>query len=198
MIMKSLMQRALGADWDKLPPALQAHYRHGNNIDIGHMDIEYPRFMQPCLSALRLVGALVNRSGRQVPTIVEKNVVGERQYWRRTITFPDGKIVYFNSFWVAAGGNQLIEYVNPFLGLQMAAQVHEGKLHYSGVRFVLRLGPLLLPIPEWLALGHTSIVEAGTDERHFAMDFRLTHPLLGQVFRYSGRFEAALAKTTIK
>jgi hypothetical protein len=27
--MKSLMQQALGADWDKLPAALQAHYRFG-------------------------------------------------------------------------------------------------------------------------------------------------------------------------
>lgn len=26
--------------------------------------------------------------------------------------------------------------------------------------------------------------------RHFAMDFRLTHPLFGQVFRYAGEFEA--------
>jgi hypothetical protein len=196
MIMKSLMQLALGADWDKLPPVLQAHYQHGINTDIGHMNIEYPRFMQPCLSVLRIAGALVNRSGRQVPTVVEKNVVGERQYWRRTITFPDGKVIHFNSFWVTAGGNQLIEYVNPFLGLQLAAHVYEGKLHYSGVRFVLKLGPLLLPIPEWLALGHTSIVEVGTDEQHFAMDFRLTHPLLGQVFRYSGEFETVSEGTT--
>lgn len=188
--MKSLMQHALGDDWDKLPPALQAHYRFGTTTDTGHMDIEYPRFMQPCLSVLRVVGALIDRSGRQVSTVVEKSVVGDRQYWRRTITYPDGKVVFFNSFWVAAGGDQVIEFVNPVLGLQMAPRVEEGRLHYSGVRFVVKLGPLLLPIPEWLVLGRTTIVEEAVDETHFAMDFRLTHPLLGQVFRYSGEFEA--------
>lgn len=188
--MKSLMQRALGADWDKLPPALQAHYRFGTTTDTGHMDIEYPRFMQPCLSLLRVVGALVNRSGRRVPTVVEKRVVGDRQYWRRTITYPEGKVVRFNSFWVSAGDNQLIEYVNPVLGLQMAARVEDGRLHYRGVRFVVKLGPLLLPIPEWLALGRTTIVETAVGDKHFSMDFRLTHPLFGQVFRYSGVFEA--------
>jgi hypothetical protein len=188
--MDSLMQNALGADWDKLPPALQTHYRFGKTIDNGHMDIEYPRFMQPYLSVLHLMGALIDRGGRQVPTVVEKTVVGERQYWRRTITFPDGKVVYFNSFWVAAGGNQMIEFVNPLLGLQMAVHVEDGKLHYRGVRFVVKLGGLLLPIPEWLVLGHTSIVEEAVDETHFAMDFRLTHPLFGQLFRYAGRFEA--------
>lgn len=189
--MKSLMQRALGDDWDKLPPALQAHYRFGTTTDTGHMNIEYPRFMQAYLSVLRIFGALIDRSGRNVSTVVEKSVVGDRQYWRRTISYPDGKTIRFNSFWVPAGGNQLIEFVNPVLGLQMAAYVESDRLHYRGVRFVLKLGPLLLSIPEWLVLGHTSIVESALDDSHFAMDFRLTHPLLGQVFRYSGEFEAA-------
>ena len=188
--MKSLMQSALGADWDNLPPALQAHYRFGTTTDTGHLDIEYPQFMQPCLSVLRVFGALVNRSGRRVSTRVEKSVVGDRQYWRRTLTYPDGKVVCFNSFWVAVGSNQLIEFVNPVLGLQMAPRVEEGRLHYRGVQFVVKLGPLLLPIPEWLVLGRTTIVEEAVDDSHFVMDFRLTHPLLGQVFRYSGKFKA--------
>lgn len=188
--MKSLMQCALGDDWDKLPPALQAHYRFGKTIDRGHMDIEYPRFMQPYLTILRIAGALINRRGQQVSTVVEKSVVGERQYWRRTITYSDGKVVHFNSFWVAVGGNQMIEFVNPLLGLQMAVHVEDGKLHYQGVRFVAKLGRMLLPIPEWMVLGHTTIAEHAIDETHFAMDFRLTHPVFGQVFRYSGEFEA--------
>jgi hypothetical protein len=191
--MKSLMQYALGEDWHSLPPALQAHYRFGKTTDAGYMDIEYPRLMQPYLTLLRLVGALVNRSGRLIPTVVEKTVVKDRQYWRRTITYHDGKVAYFNSFWVWAGGNQVIEFVNPVLGLQMAVHVENGELHYHGVRFVAKLGRLLLPIPEWLVLGHTTIIEKAVDETHFAMDFRLTHPLLGQVFRYSGEFEARSA-----
>jgi hypothetical protein len=90
--MKSLMQQALGADWDKLPAALQAHYRFGTTTDTGSMDIEYPRFMQPVWSILRLLGALVDRQGKSVTTIVEKRVVGEHQIWRRTITYPDGAV----------------------------------------------------------------------------------------------------------
>lgn len=192
--MKSLMQRALGADWEKLPPALQAHYQFGKTIDTGHMNVEYPRFMQPLLSILRIVGALVNRSGRDVVTVVNKHVVGDRQYWRRTLTYPDGKVVYFNSFWIYAGQGQVVEFVNPVLGLQMAPSVTGGRLHYRGVRFVAKLGPLMLPIPEWLVLGHTSIIEEAIDETHFVMDFRLTHPLFGEVFRYSGKFQAALGE----
>lgn len=188
--MKSLMQSALGADWNKLPPALQAHYRLGASTDTGHMNIEYPWLMQPFLSVLRIFGALVNRRGQHVPTVVDKSVVGDRHYWRRTIVFHNGKVVYFNSFWIAAGGNQVIEFVNPVLGLQMAVRVENERLYYRGVQFVVKLGSLLLPIPEWLVLGHTTIAEEAVDETHFVMDFRLTHPLLGQLFRYSGEFSA--------
>ena len=85
-----------------------------------------------------------------------------------------------------ADGHQLSEHVNPLLGLPIVVHVEHDQLHYHGVRFVLKLGPLLLPIPEWLALGHTSIVETGAADNHFAMDFRLTHPLFGQIFRYAG------------
>lgn len=196
--MKSLMQQALGADWEKLPPALQAHYRFGTTTDTGQMDIEYPRFMQPLLSVLRRFGALVNRRGQGVTTVVEKCVIRERQHWRRTITYPDGKAIYFNSFWVFAGRGEVIEFVNPVLGLQMAPYVIGNKLHYRGIRFVAKLGRLLLPIPEWLVLGHTTIVEEAIDETHFAMDFRLTHPLFGEVFRYSGEFEATTTSVSPK
>lgn len=189
--MKSLMQQALGANWDKLPPALQAHYRFGSTVDTGSMDIEYPRFMQPVWSILSLFGALVDRPGKGVTTVVEKRVVGERQVWERTITYADGQVVRFNSFWVAAGNGEVIEFVNPVLGLQMAPYVVGDKLHYRGVRFVAKLGPLTIPIPEWLTLGHATIVEEALDDTRFAMDFRLTHPLFGQLFRYSGTFEAA-------
>lgn len=188
--MKSLMEHALGEDWNLLPAALQTHYTFGATIDTGHLDIEYPRFMQPFLSLLRRFGALVDRGGSQVATVVEKRVVGDRQFWRRTITYADGKVVHFNSFWVAAKNRQLIEFVNPVLGLQLAPYVCDGRLHYRGVRFVAKLGRFLLPIPEWLVLGRTTIVEQAIDETHFAMDFRLIHPLFGQLFRYSGTFEA--------
>jgi hypothetical protein len=46
-------------------------------------------------------------------------------------------------------------------------------------------------MPQWL-LGYTTIKEEAIDEAHFKMDFRLTHPLWGQVFRYSGTFKAGV------
>ncbi len=184
----SLMQRALGAEWEQLPPTLQRHYQHSDNVDVGSLNISYPKYMQPYLSLLRLLGALINRRGNNIPTTVSKRMKGNTQYWERTIRFPDGKSVLFKSRWEYAGGNELIEYVNPILGLRMAVHVAAEQLHYTGRHFVLRLGSLLIPIPEWLVLGHTTIMERAIDENHFAMDFRLQHPWFGELFRYAGEF----------
>ncbi len=54
----------------------------------------------------------------------------------------------------------------------MAPHVEDGRLHYNGVRYIIKVGALMLPIPEWLVLGHTTIVEEAVDETHVRMDFR--------------------------
>lgn len=188
MVETNLMQQALGAQWEQLPAALRAHYQTKANMDIGVLDIEYSRVMQLYLNVLHLVGALINRCGKSIPTTVEKHMEGQVQRWRRTMQFPDGKTILFKSRWVYAGGNQVIEYVNSFLGLRMAVHVADGNLYYEGRTYIIKLGKLLLPLPEWLVLGHTSIVETALDATHFAMDFRLQHPWFGQIYRYAGRF----------
>ena len=188
--MKSPIQQALGSNWDKLPPALQAHYQSGTSTDIGYLNIEYPWFMQPVLSLFRIFGVLVNRTGRNVSTVVNKTNTQKHQHWHRTIRYHNGKKIIFKSYWIASNNNQIIEYVSPFLGLEMKVWVEKDQLHYQGVNYIFKLGNFLLPIPQWLSLGYASIVEEAIDNTQFVMDFRIAHPLFGQVFRYSGKFEA--------
>lgn len=194
--MISLMQTALGDSWDKLPPALQDHYLPGRSVDLGHMDVEYPAFMQPVLSALSRLGALVRRRGKAVQTRVEKSMVGRRQHWHRTLRYVDGRTLHFDSVWELTRNGHVVEFVNSWLGLQMHPFVVGGQLHYRGVQFVARVGHREFHIPEWLALGHTTIVERAIDEHRFAMDFRMVHPVFGQLFRYSGTFRANAGETT--
>lgn len=187
----SLMQQALGEQWSQLPPALQAHYQSGTNRDAGTLDIDYPNFMQPVLNALRLLGVLINRRGAAMVTTVEKHMDGTVQRWQRTIIPVEGKQILFNSYWVYVGGNELIEFVSPLLGLKMAVEIDETILRYEGRHYVLKIGKLLLPVPEWLLLGHLTVVETALDENNFAMDFTLVHPVFGQLYRYAGKFRCA-------
>lgn len=187
--MKSMMEMALGESWVRMPEALKAHYQVGPNVDLGAMDIDFPGWMKPYLYLLHMIGALVPRRGKQVSTRVEKEVVARCQTWHRTLTFDDGQTVVFNSHWEYAGGNRVIEYVNSIIGLEMAAYLEGNSLRYEGVRYVIRLGFFKLGLPEWMVLGHTTIEEHASADGGFDMDFRLTHPWLGEVFRYSGHFQ---------
>ena len=187
--MPSPMQIALGSDWEKLPAALQTHYAAGRCRDVGHLDIDFPRWMQPLLSLLHRFGALVPRTGQGVATTVNKTMIGERQHWQRRMRFADGQLIGFDSLWEAAPDGTVIEYVNRWLGLRMKPGVRDGQLHYRGVSFIVKLTGHRLPLPEWL-LGHTRIVESALDGQRFCMDFRLTHPVFGEVFRYAGVFSA--------
>jgi hypothetical protein len=191
---KSIMQNALAQQWNELPMALKNHYasnEKAENYAEGELDIDYPWFMQLPLSLMRLIGALVNKRGTGLKTTVSKIMRGNEQYWHRVITFADGKNITFNSVFVADGEDGFIEYVNAFLGLKMRAFVEDNKLRYESRGYVFKLGKLKMTIPEWLALGHASIVESEYkhgDSQTFNMDFRLVHPLLGELFCYKGRF----------
>lgn len=191
MAVVSIIQQALGVQWNELAPALKAHYMAEGNRDIGLLSIEYPKFMQLPLNFLRLLGTLINQPAHEAPTQVHKWMAGEQQQWRRRVELPN-RVMSFDSTWQYCGGNELIEYVKPFLGLKMAVTVRDGRLYYEGRSYILKLGNLLIPIPEALILGHTTIEEMGVDAQHFSMDFRLTHPLFGQIYRYSGRFRTEL------
>lgn len=184
----NIMQQALGEQWSELPHALQAHYQSKNNTDVGTLDIEYPVWMQLFLNILRMMGALLNRKGKSISTTVEKEMLGDVQYWNRTIKFDDGKKIYFKSHWCYLKNNKLVEFVNPFLGLCMSVNVRDKTLYYTGEYYLLKLGRVIIPIPEWMLLGHTTIVEKEVDSDRFTMDFKLHHPLLGQIYRYAGNF----------
>lgn len=181
----------LGAAWEQLSPTLQAHYRGGSVCEVGTLDVKFPAWMRPLLWVLRWLGALVHRRAAQVHTVVERHTPdpqGTRQTWKRTLTYADGQVLRFDSVWVLEPDACLVEYVNPWLGLQIAPYVRDAALHCEGVCLVLRLGRWRWHLSERWLLGHTVIDEYAIDERHFAMDFRLIHPWFGQVFRYAGRF----------
>ncbi len=191
----SLMQQALGKQWYDLPKALKAHYDHdesGANYAQGVLTVNYAWFMQWPLSILRLTGALLNRRGKDLKTTVAKTMKEGQQYWIRVIEYPNGKQIKFNSLFTMTKDKVFIEYSNRFLGLKMQAAVEEQNLVYQSCGYVFKLGKLLIPIPEWLALGHGTIIETAVSDDEFDMDFRLKHFLFGEIFSYKGRFKTII------
>ncbi len=190
-----MMQQALGEQWQQLPEALKNHYREdnrGNNYANGHMDIQYPWFMQWILNIFYFFGILLNRKGQMVKTEVTRTTKNGHQQWHRIITFADGNIKKFNSIVVFdPQSGCFIEFVNALLGLRMKPIVNNGVLRYESYGYILKIKQFSLRIPEWLALGHVTIMETQKSVDNdfcFNMDFRLKHWLFGEIFCYRGQF----------
>lgn len=187
-----LMQQALGPDWYRLPPALQAHHRGGCLLEHGHLDIHFPAPLKPVLWLLGCLGALVHRRGTRVPTRVARCTVHGLQRWQRLLQYADGRQIRFDSVWEAGPPGRLVEFVNPVLGVELAPRVADGCLHYHGVRLVLRCGRWSCHLPSGLGLGAVCIIEREVDAAHIAMDFRMRHPWFGELYRYAGVFQVDL------
>ncbi|MGZ5055142.1 MAG: DUF4166 domain-containing protein [Methylobacter sp.] len=192
----SLMQRVLGNDWEALPPVIQHHYKitlPQQAITVtGNMNIDYPYWLTPVIKMLCLFGALVDLKGEGLAVQVKKwrQTDPSILYWRRHIQAADnGKPCVFASRMVWQKDHELIELVGMGFGIRLKLSVEQGKLVYQSRGHLLQLGPLTLPIPDSLLLGHALITEQALSEDTFQLDFQIVHPLWGKTYYYGGVFE---------
>jgi hypothetical protein len=190
----SLMQRVLGEDWSVLPAVIQRHYQIAEPqqaiVVMGNMSIDYPRWITPVLKLLRLLGALVDLKGEQMAVQVKKwrQTDPSILYWQRHIQADNGKQRQFASRMVWQQDHELIELVGMGFGIRLKLSVEEDKLIYRSCGHLLKLGPLTLPIPDTLMLGHAIISEQALSEDSFLLDFQIVHPLWGKTYYYGGIF----------
>ena len=196
MMNTSLMQRVLGEDWAALPPVIQRHYQITTPQQVitvtGNMNIDYPYWLTPAIKLLRLFGALVDLKGEGFAVQVKKWQQTDPSilYWRRHIRAADnGRPCVFASRMVWQQDHELIELVGMGFGIRLKLSVEQGKLVYQSRGHLLKLGPLTLPIPDSLLLGHAIITEQALSEDTFQLDFKITHPLWGKTYYYGGIFE---------
>ncbi|MCP3662741.1 MAG: DUF4166 domain-containing protein [Gammaproteobacteria bacterium] len=87
-----------------------------------------------------------------------------------------------------AQADEIIEYVRYGMGIRMRMSVLNGALVFKSLGYVWQLGGVTLPIPTWAILGDTEIIEQAISDNEFYIDFKMTHPILGRTFAYSGTF----------
>ncbi len=189
-----LMQQVLGDDWEKLPTVIQQHYQiipaQKSFTVTGTMAISYPVWVKPILMITRLLGALIDLQGENNQVQVKKWMTDNPQimYWRRDIQAPNGQHTVFASRMEYQQRNELIEFVGGGFGIRLRLSVEEGKLVYRSQIHLLKLGGWLMPIPDWLFLGHATIIEEALSEDSFLLDFKIIHPLWGKTYAYGGVF----------
>ena len=141
-----------------------------------------------------LLGAPVSRGGRDVGfTLHNRTDTSGRMHWVRRFasnaSFP--RDVTFESSMSWLGGHRIVETTKHGLGIESRVSVGVGgSLVYDIERYVLSVPLLGLTVrfPTWLSpFGGGRITETGEGEDRFAVDFRMSHPLLGSTVAYSGR-----------
>jgi len=189
-----LLQKTLGADWDKLPPVIQRHYRTSitNSTCVkGTMEIGYPNYLLPLIALIHLFGGLVLKRGSQIETLVKKTVVAKNNtlFWSRVLKYPDNKKDYFFSKMIYLQDHELIETVRFGFGLRLKVSVEKGNLVFRSNGYIWQCGKLNLTFPDWLVLGNATIIEAPITNQQFKLDFSISHPLFGLTYWYHGEFQ---------
>ncbi len=193
----SIMQQALGKQWQRLDDIVKHHYEMapGTTVDMtihGTMDrVFHSNIAKLFLLPGRVFGALVPYRGINIPTQVRNWTTEDNtksMFWHRTLQFPGKPLTEFRSRMEYAGGNEIIEYVRFGLGIRMRMSVDAGALIFNSAGYVWDTGLSRIPIPTWAILGDARIIERAISEDEFYIDFSMAHPLFGKTFGYSGTF----------
>jgi hypothetical protein len=190
------IQQALGAQWQRLHPAVRRHYDicadgiarlqlSGTMYEVDHASC-----IKPLMWIGWLFGALVPYRGRNLPVAVINTARPGRStlFWERLFYFPGKEPIRFVSRMENGKDHEIIEYVRANLGIRMALSERDGALCYTSLGYRWDLGPLKLHLPDWLLLGKATILERGLDERTIELSFDIHHPVFGRTFTYSGSF----------
>jgi hypothetical protein len=193
----SIMQQALGEDWNQLDDIVKRHYAMAPGTDCnmtihGRMDrVSHSNIAKLFLLPGRIFGALVPYRGNDIPTEV-KNWTKEdnfkSMFWHRTLQFPNRPITEFRSRMEYVGKNEIIEYVRFGLGIRMRMSVDDGALVFTSAGYVWDFASVRIPIPTWAILGHAQIIEKAISQEEFYINFAMIHPIFGKTFGYSGTF----------
>lgn len=192
--MKSMMQLALGSDFQKLPKIIQKHYFFENEqttlLIYGEMEyVKHSIFAKPFVFVGSFIKALVPYQGENIPTKLYSTHKGNYMNWKRELYFPGKTPFIFFSKMISPKQGQIIEYIALGLGVVMNVSLENEVLWYRVSHYVWNLGFIKIPIPSFLMLGGGYIKNEAINDEKFKMKFELKHPLFGFVFGYAGEFQ---------
>lgn len=172
-----LYPRLLGSDWNRLHETVRRHHLDGDSVIAeGVFQIRHGRswLARGLVRILRLPGI-----GDTVPTRLIITSDRDRERWDRTF----GVQRMITTQW--ATGNLLTESFG-LTELHFRLEAENGTLTYHQVRAAVRLGPVTLPLPAWLAPSVSANEGPGEQPHQTAVCVSVSLPLVGLLITYSG------------
>jgi len=189
----SVYERVLGDRIEQLDPQLRRYFSAppagavGRGAGVYEVAGSRHRWLWPAFAWLAWRRVLFPELGHGIPfTIVNTTHSDGTLSARREFAFPGRTRVMVDTMDVVDGA------VHDRLGrrggleVEFALDVVEGGLHMRSRRQWLHLGPARFRMPGLVRVTLSETAAGGGTQR---VDVRMTAPLLGEVFRYAGRFE---------
>jgi len=183
----SVYERVLGSRFDDLDPRLRTYFgalpagRVGRGTGIYDVAGSRMRWARPALAWLARRQVLFPEYGRGIPFTVENR--GDRTA-RRTFSFPQRTRVMVDAMSVVDGVLHDRLGRRGGLEVELLLSVTDGGLHMRSGRQWLHLGSLRFRMPGLVRVTLAETAAGGMQH----VDVRMTAPVLGEVFRYSGTF----------
>ncbi len=193
---RPIFQDIFGEDWGALPPVFKARYANRpfssdrTRVE-GMLDIQCRSFMTWLRPFYRLLGSVPAVSERNVPVTVnfDSHPNTREFHFNRTFNFSQRRTYCFHSRMRQEQGSRLIEIMRFGICWRLSCHWQAGKVRLIHRGYALKLFGVLLPLPISLLVGRGDAEEIAVDDEQFDMRVTITHPILGVIYAYSGRFK---------
>ncbi|MFL0811346.1 MAG: DUF4166 domain-containing protein [Agarilytica sp.] len=195
MKQEPIFKTILGTEWENLGDIIKRHYflreRSSDNICVsGEMSEIYHSLPAKALIPIALIfGAVVPYKGKRVPVDVYYSADSKNAniYWDRVFKFKHREF-HFKSHMEPVKHQEVIEFVRFGLGIKLRVSCEGGALVFRDIGYIWRILGFKIPLPGRWLMGRIYVEERPIDHRQFSMKMELRHPLLGMLFKYSGKF----------
>ena len=187
--------------WARLHPDIQSRFSLKNTyrsvVYKGVMQTIYLSLAGKLLAQLcRLIGTpLALYCGTEIP--VEVNVYPDNKLngitWDRNYFYPDKPTNRIRSTKCILKSNQLIEVIGSGFGMYLDLYEKHSAIVFESTEYFLQVFGVKLPIPHLLTPGKTRVSQRALESGEFEFSLDVNHPLLGLVFKQSGRFREVKA-----
>jgi hypothetical protein len=187
----SVYERVLGERTRDLDPALRAYFgalpagRTGYGSGVYEVAGSRHRWLAPVLAWFATRQLLFPEYGHGIPFEVVNTPTADGLSARRTFAFPRRTRVMVDAMTVVDGVLHDRLGRRGGLEVELLLDVVDGGLHMRSRRLWLHLGSVRFRMP---GLARVSLAETATGDGRQRVDVRITAPVLGEVFRYTGEF----------
>lgn len=182
--------------WESLPTVFRKHYANRISSDDrvvveGSLDLLCRAHMKVLSPLLWLMGGAPPSNGKNVRVTVQftSSKEGAGFNFDRIFNFENRKPHYFRSKMLQVKGNEVVEIMRFGICWRMHYLWQDNKVILRHKGYAWHLFNCFIPLPiSWL-VGRSDAEEVAVSDDEFDMSARITHPLFGRVYEYSGRFK---------